>query len=108
MDLATILGILISVGAILGGQMLEGGHVGSITQPTAAIIVLGGTIGAVAVQFPGAALRRAMKDVKQVIFPDAQDPGKLLEAIVSLATKARREGLVAIERDVAGLDNKFL
>ena len=108
MDLATVIGIVVAVGAILGGQILEGGHVSSIMQPTAAIIVLGGTFGAVAVQFPGGALKRALSDIKQVFLPESQTPGKILESIISLANKARREGLVAIERDVAALDNKFL
>ena len=45
MDLSTILGLVVAFGAILGGQVLEGGHIGSVLQPTAAIIVFGGTIG---------------------------------------------------------------
>ncbi|MBI3712250.1 MAG: flagellar motor protein, partial [Burkholderiales bacterium] len=46
MDLVSILGIVISFTAILGGQLLEGGHVGSLLQITAFIIVMGGTLGA--------------------------------------------------------------
>ncbi|MBH0194023.1 MAG: motility protein A, partial [Nitrospira sp.] len=52
MDIATILGIILAIGAILGGQALEGGHVGSILQLTAFIIVMGGTFGACCVQNP--------------------------------------------------------
>ena len=43
MDITSIIGIIMGIGAIIGGQILEGGHVSSITQPTAAIIVFGGT-----------------------------------------------------------------
>ena len=52
MDIATIIGITLALGSILGGQVLEGGHVGSIMQLTAFIIVMGGTIGAICIQNP--------------------------------------------------------
>ena len=52
MDLATIIGLVLGFGAVIGGQLLEGGHLEAIMQPTAAIIVLGGTIGATCVSFP--------------------------------------------------------
>jgi len=47
MDSISIIGLLLGLGAIIGGQILEGGHLGSLLQPTAAMIVLGGTFGAV-------------------------------------------------------------
>src|SRR5438876_12153876 len=105
MDLATILGIAVALGAVLGGQVLEGGHVSSIMQPTAAIIVIGGTVGAVAVQFPGAALKRAMVDFKHVFKPAPSHLEEIAKTIVGLANKARREGLGAIEKEVSGLTN---
>ena len=52
MDFLTIVGVLLAVGAILGGNMLEGGHIGSLLQLTAGVIVLGGTVGAIMVQTP--------------------------------------------------------
>jgi chemotaxis protein MotA len=52
MDITTIAGVVVAIGFILGGQLLEGGHVGSIVQGTAALIVFGGTFGAVLVSFP--------------------------------------------------------
>ena len=47
MDIGTVGGIVFAIACILGGQALEGGHAGSLVQATAAIIVLGGTMGAV-------------------------------------------------------------
>src|SRR5439155_433015 len=108
MDLATIVGIVVAVGAILGGQVLEGGHISSIMQPTAAIIVLGGTAGAVAVQFPGAGLKRALSDLKHIFKPAPSHLEEIVKTIVGLANKARREGLVAIEKEGAGLSNEVL
>ena len=63
MDIATILGVVIAIGSILGGQALEGGHAGSIMQLTAFIIVIGGTFGAVCVQNPLPVVIRALSAV---------------------------------------------
>jgi chemotaxis protein MotA len=108
MDFTTIAGILLSVGAILGGQALEGGHIGSILQLTAAIIVIGGTVGAVCVQFHGAALKQAMRDIKLAFKPHIYDAAATVASIVALANKARREGLIAIEKDAASMKDPFL
>jgi chemotaxis protein MotA len=51
-DFLTLIGAAMAIGSILGGQILEGGHVGSIIQATAFIIVMGGTLGAVCIQNP--------------------------------------------------------
>ncbi len=63
MDIATILGIVLAIGAILGGQALEGGHVGSILQLTAFIIVMGGTFGACCVQNPLSVVLKAFSSL---------------------------------------------
>ncbi len=107
MDIATLIGIFLAFGAILGGQVIEGGHLGSILQPTAAIIVLGGTLGAVAVQFPAAVLRRTILDLKSAFLPARHDLGAIVKTIVSLANKARRDGLVAIENDAGAIKDSF-
>jgi len=107
MDLATILGITVALGAIAGGNVLEGGHLGSILQPTAAVIVFGGTFGAVAVQFPGAVLRRAMADLSRVFRPPSHHAEQVVATILRLAQRARRDGLVAIEKDAAAIPEPF-
>ena len=53
MDLLTVLGLVVAAVSILGGQVLEGGHISSIVQPTAALIVFGGTLGAVMITMSG-------------------------------------------------------
>jgi chemotaxis protein MotA len=59
MDKISVLGLVLGIVAIVGGQVLEGGHVGSLSQPTALLIVLGGTMGAVMLQSPYATFIRA-------------------------------------------------
>jgi len=53
---ASILGLVVAFGGIIGGLVMEGGKISDITQVTAAIVVLGGTLGAVMVTSPLAAL----------------------------------------------------
>ena len=67
MDKSTIGGIFLAVGGILAGLLLEGGRITQILQPTAAMIVLGGTIGAVMVQFPLATVVQAFKGLASVL-----------------------------------------
>ena len=52
MDKATLGGLVLAIGGILLGLMLEGGNLGQVLQPTAAMIVFGGTLGAVLIQYP--------------------------------------------------------
>ena len=66
MDILTIIGILIGFGAIIGGLVIEGGSVYAILQGTAAIIVFGGTLGAVLVQYPASTVLLAVKNVRKV------------------------------------------
>ncbi len=107
MDRATIIGLILAFGAILAGQALEGGHMSSIVQPTAAVIVLGGTLGALLVQFPSQVLRQTLHAVRQVWRPTTHDTNGVVATIVRLATKARREGLVAIESEASLVADPF-
>src|SRR5271168_3666242 len=74
-DLATLGGLLLAAGGILGGLLIEGGKLTDITQVTALMIVLGGTIGAVMVTTPLKTLVRAAKYLGTVFFEKAEEPG---------------------------------
>lgn len=108
MDLTTLVGLIMGIAAILLGQVLEGGHISSIAQPTAALIVLGGTIGAVVVSFPGHSLKAAMRGIKLAFSPKKQDIGEIIKTLSTMAAKARREGLVSLEKDAEALPDPFL
>ena len=107
MDFATIAGIIVAFGAILAGHVIEGGHVGSILQPTAAVIVLGGTVGAILVQFPAAMLLSTLSSLRHAFVPANHDLGAVVKTIVGLANKARRDGLVAIENEASAIQDSF-
>jgi len=100
LDIASLVGILLGLGAVLGGAVLEGLEFHSITQPTAAIIVLGGTIGATTLSFPLKAIIGAAKGLMKVLFEPKTSNAEVVREIITYANKARKEGLVALESDI--------
>ncbi len=108
MDLTTVGGIVLAIAMILVGQALEGGHVGSIVQATAAMIVFGGTIGAVMVAFPRKDFVRGMKMAGQAFGEKKHDLAGLAKQIVELAGVARRDGVLALEAKLPEIRDPFL
>ena len=107
MDKISALGLLIGILAIIGGQILEGGHVGSLSQPTALLIVLGGTLGAVMLQSTYATFMRGMRMVKWVWFPPVVNHLQLIQQVSSWSQVSRREGLLALESVMNQLTDDF-
>jgi chemotaxis protein MotA len=104
LDVTSIVGIPLALGLVLLGQALEGGSVGSILQLTAAMIVLGGTLGAVLVSFPLHEIKQAVFALAHV-FTDAPEPLEAsIQEIVRLATRARRQGIMSLEDELEGSD----
>ncbi len=101
MDIGIFIGLVIAFGAIIGGNILEGGHVESLVGIPAFIIVIGGTIGAVLVQFPMAVCKDAVKAGFKLLKPPKREPEKLVEELVNLAQLARKDGVLGLEK-VAG------
>lgn len=108
MDKATFGGLLLALGGILAGLMLEGGSVAQIVQPTAAMIVFGGTIGAVMVQFPLPVVLRSFRALAGVFFEAESDLQVLIKEIVGYANKARKEGIVSLDNELAAIQDPFL
>jgi chemotaxis protein MotA len=107
MDLSTIIGLVVGPLMVIGGLIIEGGSISDITQPTAAMIVLGGTMGALLVQFPMPIVIQSFKSFKHVFIDHAEKPDHVIDQIVEFANKARKEGLVALEGDVRNVDDAF-
>ena len=107
MDLATIIGIVMGLGAVFGGAALEGLHMTALVQPTAAIIVLGGTAAATFVSFPMPTLITAVKDLKKVFMPPNEDPEAVIKNIINYAAKARRNGLISLEQEAQTVKDSF-
>ncbi len=108
MDKASVGGVLVALTGILAGLLLEGGNLGQIFQPTAAMIVFGGTLGAVLLQFPMKTVVEAFRRLAiPFVTPQMQDQ-RLVQQLVSLANKARRSGVVSLDADLRMIEDPFL
>ena len=108
MDITTIAGVAVAIGCILLGQLLEGGRVGSIVQGTAALIVFGGTIGAVLVSYPLKDFVRGLKLAGMALRTKKSDLEQVVQQIVELAGVARRDGVLALEQRLPAINDNFL
>ena len=107
-DLATLGGLALALAGILGGLVLEQGKVRDVAQVTAAIIVLGGTLGAVMVTTPLGTLRSAAAKLSTVFFQASHPPDVIIEQIIGYATKARKNGIVSLEDETESIQDPFL
>lgn len=107
MDQLSILGIILGLGAVIGGNFLEGGHIGSLLNGPALIIVCGGTLGAVMLQTPPPTFLHAVKTLKWVIRVPKIDTKAEIGKIVGWSTLARREGLLGLESFIGGEKDPF-
>jgi chemotaxis protein MotA len=106
--MASVAGLALACGGILGGLILEGGRIQDVRQVTAALIVLGGTLGAVMVTTPTEILGRAIRQLPQVFWEKITDPEGAIEEILAFATKARRDGIMSLEQEADQLEDPFL
>jgi len=107
-DKATLVGLVLAIGGILLGLMLEGGNLGQVLQPTAAMIVFGGTLGAVLIQYPLAVALSAFRRVAQVFVEPSQNAQETVVLLVRYANLARREGIISLDKELASIHDPFL
>jgi len=107
-DKSSLGGIILALGGILAGLLLEGGNMRQILQPTAAMIVFGGTIGAVMLQFPLPVVLHAVRRLGSVFTSPAHNPQETISRLVQYAQKARREGIVSLDAELAQIQDPFL
>ncbi len=107
MDLATILGVIIGLAAILGGNAMEGGHLDSLMQLTAAIIVMGGTAGAVLFSNEMSDIKAGLRYFGKTFFDKHADMKKNLEEIIQCSQIAKKESILALEKRLNTIENDF-
>jgi chemotaxis protein MotA len=107
MDLATIIGIFAGAALVVGAIMAKPGSA-FFVDPTSMMIVVGGTIGATLIHFPLRDVLSVFKVVQKVFSAHVLSNEETIENLVGLAEKARREGILAIEREIDGIDDEFL
>jgi chemotaxis protein MotA len=107
MDIATLIGLIAGFGAVIGGQILEGGHVSALIQPTAFLIVAGGTFGATFVSFPMSCLLKAAKESRKALFPSKVNHEAVIKDMIGYAAKARKNGLISLEQETHNIKDSF-
>ena len=108
MDKATLAGLFLALGGIIFGLMLEGGNLGQVVQPTAAMIVFGGTLGAILIQFPLSVVLSAFRRLAHVFREPGENARSTVAALVKYANQARREGIVSLDKELANIREPFL
>jgi len=117
MDILTIGGLILSFGMFIAAFLIEAMHangefdflaVGALLQPTAAMIVIGGTIGAVLISFPMDEIKKMLKAVKLAFFNSPPDELTLIDRLAELGDKARRSGILSLEEEIPKQDNALI
>jgi len=108
MDKASIGGAFLAIAGIIAGLLIEGGNVGQVLQPTAALIVFGGTLGAVMLQFPLTTVAAAFRSLTQLFSAPRKQESQVIRQLVAFANKARRQGVVSLDADLQTIQDPFL
>jgi len=107
-DLASLLGLLVAFGGIIGGLLMEKGKITDIMQFSAGVIVLAGTLGAVMITSPISSIIAAAKGLKDVFFENSVDTHAAIEEVIAYATKARKSSIISLEEDLDKISDPFL
>ncbi|WP_449434227.1 flagellar motor protein [Pseudomonas putida] len=97
MDVLSLIGLILAFVAIVGGNFLEGGHVGALLNGPAGLIVIGGTLAAALLQSPLSAFKRALQILRWILFPPRIDLAGGIDRVVNWSLTARKEGLLGLE-----------
>ncbi|MBZ4040465.1 flagellar motor protein [Novilysobacter selenitireducens] len=108
MDRLSVIGVVLALIALVGGSVLKGAGISGLWNPAAFVIVIVGTIASILLQTPMATFKRALKIVRWVFQPPAQDTTSVIGKIVEWSTTARKQGLLGLEAEVQSLEDPFL
>lgn len=108
MDIATILGLTVGIGAVLLSFLMEGGHLSALIQVPAMILVIFGTFGAATVTTSVRQLGNLPNLMKVALFEKKMDSRQLIEVLFDLSQKARKNGLLSLEKDIDAIEEPFL
>src|SRR5262245_21582016 len=108
MDLATVIGMTLAWGALLGSLLMEGGQIQALVNLPAALLVFGGTIGASIASFRMDQISGLPGVLRQAFTEKLLDAGEVIALLVRLAERARREGMLALEAEADRVEDEFL
>ncbi len=98
-----IIGIVVVLGAVIGGYLMEEGNLSVLFQPSEVVIIFGAALGSFFIASPAKVVGLVFKNVLSVFVAKTQSKSKYLELLsllYQLFSKIRKEGLVSIESDI--------
>ncbi len=108
MDKTTLLGLILGIGAVLTGALLDGTSIQSLVNLPAFLIVIGGTAGATSLSYPLEHMLRLPMLVRRALFDHGESGGEIVENFVQLAARARKEGVLSLEKDAEQIADPLL
>lgn len=108
MDLATIVGLLVGLAALAANVLLEGGSFLALFNLPAFVLIFFGTIGATLIGFRPGDIKQLGKVIASAFKVSEDDPQEIVNHLVTMAERARREGLLALQDNIPGLKNALL
>ncbi len=108
MDWGSIVGIILGIGGVVLGQVIEGGRINSLLQPAAFVIVFIGTLGAVILQSGFSVFWRGVKLLKIVFFPAQDDYTQIQAEIGRWSAISWRDGALALEKQIDQVNDPFI
>jgi chemotaxis protein MotA len=107
MDALSLIGIIIALLAVIGGNLIEGGHISSLMNLPAFLIVIGGTTGAIVLQHPWPTLKLGARQLIWIFLPPKLDFSSGAERVIGWSMIARKEGLLGLEEVSEGENDGF-
>jgi len=104
----SLAGFALAAASILGGLIMERGELRDVGQVTAALIVFGGTAGAVLVSTPVSLLFSALRRARSLVWESRESASSILEELIRYGTKARRSGIISLDSEAQEIQNPFL
>jgi chemotaxis protein MotA len=104
----SLAGFALAAASILGGLIMERGELRDVGQVTAALIVFGGTAGAVLVSTPVSLLLSALRRARSLVWESKENASSILEELIQYGTKARRSGIISLDSEAQEIQNPFL
>lgn len=108
MDIATIIGLALGLGAVFGGMMLEGGNPMSLFNIPALVIVVGGTLATAFIGFPLGRVIGLISTLMNAFFERGHDPRHTADDLVAMSEQSRREGLLSLEAKAQTVTDPFI
>jgi chemotaxis protein MotA len=109
MDIATLVGVVLAFGAVLGSMVMEGGNPAALIAPPAMVLVLLGSLGATMTGYTLKDVTGIFKVLLKAFLPGPPiEPAGTIETMVHFADRARRDGLLALEEEAKNIEDPFL